>query len=169
LADDLRAGALAPGRSATGLSMMLVTFVLDEYRYALPLAAVERVVRAVAITGVPEAPRAIAGVVNMRGEIVPVVNLRRRFGLPERAMKLSDQLIVARTAQRTFALMADEVTGVVDCGDQDILATDSIMPGMRRLDGVAKEKAGVLLVMGDLDKLLSPDEEHALEAALENS
>ena len=62
----------------------IVVFTLDEQRYALHLLAVERVVRAVEVTALPEAPEIVLGVVNVKGRIVPVINVRRRFRLPER-------------------------------------------------------------------------------------
>ena len=62
----------------------IVVFALDEQRYALHLLAVERVVRAVEVTALPEAPEIVLGVVNVKGRIVPVINVRRRFRLPER-------------------------------------------------------------------------------------
>ncbi len=134
--------------------MLLVAFTLDEHRYALPLAAVERVVRAVEVTRVPDSPQ-VLGIVNMHGEIVPVVDLRRRFGLAERAMTPSDQFIVTRGVRRRVAVLADTVTDVIDCGDDDLLEESPILAGARRLGGVAKSKDGVLVVIRDLDTLLS--------------
>lgn len=134
--------------------MLLVAFTLDEHRYALPLAAVERVVRAVAVTHVPDSPH-VLGIVNMHGEIVPVVDLRRRFGLAERVLTLSDQFIVTRSTRRRIAVLADTVTAVVDCGDEDLLEASPILAGARQLGGVAKSKDGVLVVIRDLDTLLS--------------
>jgi purine-binding chemotaxis protein CheW len=71
----------------------LVIFTLDEQRYALHLAAVERVVRMVELTSLPKAPEIVLGVVNVRGRVVPVVNLRKRFGLAERGIRLSDHIL----------------------------------------------------------------------------
>src|SRR5687767_1730159 len=73
----------------------LVIFILDDQRYALPLSAVERVVRAVEVTPVPQGPKGIVGVINVEGEVVPVVNTRRKFGLPERGIETSDQFVIA--------------------------------------------------------------------------
>jgi purine-binding chemotaxis protein CheW len=72
-------------------------FTLDAGRYALSLEVVERVVPALELTPLPTAPDIVQGVFNLHGRIVPVMNLRRRFGLPERAIELSDHLIVAQT------------------------------------------------------------------------
>ena len=73
-----------------------VVFTLDERFYAIRLSAVSRVVRAVEITPLPKAPPIVIGVINLGGRIIPVVNIRRRFRLPERELELTDQLIVAQ-------------------------------------------------------------------------
>jgi len=78
----------------------LVVFTLDDRRYGLALSAVERAVRMVDVTPLPQAPQIVLGVVNVQGRVVPVVNLRRRFRLPERDFALADQLLIARTARR---------------------------------------------------------------------
>src|SRR3990170_1876614 len=74
--------------------IQLLAFGMAQQRYALPLAAVERVVRAVEITPLPKAPPMVLGIVNIGGHIVPVFNVRSRFRLPERDMDLRDQLIL---------------------------------------------------------------------------
>jgi len=81
----------------------IVIFTLNEQRYGIPLGVVERVVRMVEITRLPSGPEFIQGVINVQGEIMPVLNLRRRFNLVERPVELSDQLIIIRCAARSFA------------------------------------------------------------------
>jgi hypothetical protein len=78
----------------------IVVFNLDEQQYALHLAAVERIVRVAEITPVPKAPAIVLGVINVQGQVIPVINIRKRFRLPDREMSLSDHLIIARTAKR---------------------------------------------------------------------
>ncbi len=75
-------------------SNQLVVFTLEEQRYALYLSAVERIVRIVEITPLPKALEIVFGVINVQGQVVPVVDIRKRFRLPEREMSLSDQLIM---------------------------------------------------------------------------
>lgn len=87
----------------------LIIFTLDDQRYALPLPAVDRVVRMVAIIPLPNAPDIVLGVVNFQGRVIPVIDVRRRFRLPEREIALTDQLLVAHTARRPVALVADAV------------------------------------------------------------
>ncbi len=88
-------------------SLRLVPFLLDDQRYALHLDVVERVIPAVEITPLPKAPEIVLGLINIRGKIIPVLNIRRRFRLPDRETELTDHFIIANTSKRTVALPAD--------------------------------------------------------------
>lgn len=143
----------------------LAVFVLGDRRYALHLSAVERVVRMVDITPLPEAPSIVLGVVNVRGQVIPVVNVRRRFRLPEREIALTDQLVVARTARRLVALVADAVTDVIACPERDLIAAAHILPEVGYVQGVVKLKDGLVLIH-DLDRFLSLEEERVLDQAM---
>jgi len=138
---------------------------LDGPGYALPLAAVERVVRIVEITPLPKAPDIVLGVINMQGKVIPVINLRSRFRLPEREIKLEDQLIIARTARRLVALIADSISGVQGIEERELALALKELPYAGYIEGVAKLGQG-LCVICDLDRFLSLDEERALDAAL---
>ncbi|MBI2311238.1 MAG: purine-binding chemotaxis protein CheW [Betaproteobacteria bacterium] len=152
----------APGGGHTDV---LVALTLDDQRYALHLSAVERVVRMVEIIPLPKAPDIVSGVVNVQGRVVPVFNIRRRFRLPEREPAVTDQLIIARTAARPVALVADTVTGVVECRPQDIAAAETILHGMEYVEGVLKLPDGMILIH-DLDTFLSLAEQEALDQVL---
>jgi purine-binding chemotaxis protein CheW len=151
----------------TSCSMpLLVTLSLDDQRCALPLSAVERVVRMVEVTRLLDAPAIVAGIVNVEGRVMPVIDLRRRLALPERETALTDHLIVARTAQRPVALIADAVGGVVECSEADVFAADEIVPGLQHIAGVARLDDG-MLVIHDLNRLLSVEEDRALHCVME--
>ena len=146
----------------------LVVFTLDDRRYGLPLSAVERAVRMVDVTPLPQAPQIVLGVVNVQGRVVPVVNLRRRFRLPERDFALADQLLIARTARRPVALAADAVTGVLEYSAQEAAGARDIVPGIEYVEGVVKLPDGLVLIH-DLDRFLSLEEEAALGRAIEDA
>lgn len=148
--------------------IQLVVFILDEQQYALHLTAVERVVRAVYVTPLPKAPDIILGIVNLGGRIVPVVNVRQRFHLPEREISLSDQLIIAKTSRRTVALMADAVSAVVEHPEPTIIAAENILPGMKYVKGVVKLENGLILIH-DLDTFLAIEEARTLEEAMKET
>lgn len=149
-----------------GKSIHLLIFNLDEQTYALYLAAVKRVICLIEITPLPKAPEIVLGIVNLQGKIIPVVNIRRRFRLPERETDLNDQLIIAKTQRRTFALAADSVSGVIERPEEEMIAAEKIIPGMEYVEGVVKLKDGIILVH-NLDKFLSLEEERVLEGAME--
>jgi len=145
----------------------VVAFMLNETRFGLPLVAVERVLRAPWITPLPEAPSVLLGVIDLEGQAIPAISLRRRFGLPERAIELTDRLIVAHTGRRPVALHVDAVADVVACPEDKIFAPESIAPGIGHVAGVALLDDGLLLIQ-DLGALLSLEEDQALEQALED-
>lgn len=152
-------------QSRMNTSNHYVVFSLDEQQYALHLSAVERIARMVEITPLPKAPEIVLGVVNVQGRIIPLVNIRRRFRLPEREMNLSDQLIIARTAKRTVALVADMVSGVIERSEREVIAAERILPRMEYVEGVVKLEDGMILIH-DLDRFLSFEEEKALDEAI---
>jgi purine-binding chemotaxis protein CheW len=142
--------------------LRLVVFILDGQRYALLLPAVERVVRAVEVTPLPAAPKIVLGMINVGGRIVPVIDVRKRFHLPEKGMDVNDHLIIARTAKRMVALLADSVSTTVEIQADEVIHSSKILPRMEYVDGVAKLEDGMVLIH-DLDKFLSLEEEDALD------
>lgn len=145
-----------------------VVFNLDEQLFALHLSAVEKVTWSVAVTLLPNAPETVLGAVNMQGHIIPVFNTRKRFRLPEREMDLSDQLIIARARTRRVALVVDAVSGINESEEQEVVAAEKILPGMEHIEGVVKLGDGLILIH-NLDKFLSLEEEKALDAVMRTS
>lgn len=143
----------------------IVAFHLDDRRFALYLPAVKRVIRIVEITPLPKAPEIVIGMINMEGNIIPVLNIRKRFRLPEREIRLSDHLIIADTSKRIVAIMVDTVSDVIEKAAHDIVGASAILPVMEYVEGVVKLEDGMVLVH-DLDKFLSLDEERVLEDAM---
>jgi purine-binding chemotaxis protein CheW len=143
----------------------LVVFTLDNNQYAVQLSAVERAVRLVEITPLPKAPEIVLGAINMQGRIVPVLDMRKRFRLPGREPRLSDQLLIAATRRLTVALLVDEVCGTFEGSDQEAIDPEKIVPGMEYVTGVIKLPDGMLFIH-NLDEFLSLDEEQSLQAAL---
>jgi purine-binding chemotaxis protein CheW len=146
----------------------IVVFALEGQRIGLPLGTVERVVRVVEVTRLPKAPQIVHGLINVQGRIVPVVNTRKRFGMLEREVALSDQFLIARTATRTLAMLVDMVTGVVECNERDFVTAEAIVPGMEYVQGIVKLADGIVLIH-DLDTFLSLEEQQSLDEAIGNA
>jgi purine-binding chemotaxis protein CheW len=144
----------------------LVTFNLDEQHFALFLGTVERIVAMAEITPLPGAPAVVLGIVNIRGAIVPVIDIRQRFGLPARETRLTDRMLIARTSRRAVALIADGVAGVVAKLRTAIAPVDGIYSHRSKyVAGAVQLEAGLTLIH-DLETLLSQDEERVLEQAI---
>lgn len=168
--------------------MQVLVFEIDATRYGLPVDRVREIVRAVAVTPMPHAPRVIDGVINFRGELAAVLNLRARFGLPEQPVRPEEHFILAdatatatasasasasasvsaSAANRLLALRADRVTGLVTVPPEDIVAPDRVTARSAHLSGVARLPDGVVLIH-DLDTFLSEAEAMELDRALAGS
>lgn len=143
----------------------LVAFILDEQQYALRLANVQRVVQMVEVTPLPKAPKVVLGVIDFRGSIVPVMSMRKRFGMAEPEARLGDQLIVAAAGGRSVALVVNSVTGVVERTTEDVTDMEGIVPGAQHVDGITRLEDGILFIH-DLDRFLSMEEERELNGLL---
>lgn len=146
--------------------LRLVVFSIDGQRYALPLSAAERVLPMVAVSPLPQAPAVALGVVNLHGKVVPVLDIRRRFGLPARDYGLTAHLLLTRTSRRTLAVLVDEVLGVQGVAAEAVTPPDAVLPGIGQVAGIVALEDGLLFIH-DLDAFLSLDEERQLTEALE--
>ena len=144
----------------------LVLLTVDGQTYALPLAAVDRIVRMVEVTPLPGAPDVVVGVINIQGEVVPVVSIRRRLGLAHRTVGVSDSLVVAHARTRRLAIIAESVLGVVERPADAVVSTGDIARGIQHIEGVLKTSDGLVLIQ-DLDRFFSAEEEQSLDLALE--
>jgi purine-binding chemotaxis protein CheW len=143
-----------------------LVFTLDEQQYALSLDAVEQIVRAAATTPLPRAPEIILGVLDIQGEIVPVIDVRKRFRMPAREIRPADQFIIARARSLKVALVVDAAQGVVEVAAGQI-HPDDFMSDMEYVSGVTRTEDGLVLIH-DLDKFLSLEEEKLLFKAMEH-
>ena len=155
------------GTHTTGQNQIVI-FTLEGQRYALRLDAVERVIRAAAVTPVPETPAFVLGLVNMAGQLLPVFSLRRCLGLPDRPIRPEDQFVIVRTSRLTLALVVDEVQELSALEDAQTVAPGDVLPeGECRVEGLVKINGDIILIY-DLEKLLSvEDQERILEAKAE--
>ena len=133
----------------------LVSFRLDGQLYALSLNHVECALRMVAVTPVPEAPPWVLGVIDMHGQITPVVDLRQRFGQPPKEPTLDDRLLVVQALEQTVALMVDEVTEVLEVPAHQVGPPAEPLSQSRPLAAVIRGDGGLILVL-DATRLLPP-------------
>jgi purine-binding chemotaxis protein CheW len=146
-------------------SVQLLVFCLNDRRYALHLAQVESVVRAVDATPLPHAPAIVCGAIDLHGNIVPVMSMRNRLGIPDRQITPDDHFVIARASRQNVAQIVDAAVGVIKRAAQDIVSARNVIPGLDQIEGVVRLDDDLLLIH-DLDRFLSLDEQQELEAAL---
>jgi purine-binding chemotaxis protein CheW len=102
--------------------------------------------------------------IDVRGSVLPVVKIRKRFHLHENKLTPNDQLIVAHTRRRQIALVVDSIIGVIECTEAEITSSGAILPGLDYVEGVIKTSSGILV--HDLDRFLSLEDEIQLDHAI---
>jgi len=141
-----------------GMSSQYFVFGLEDQRYAMALGSVLKVIRAVEFTFLPEAPENLLGLINLGGEIIPVLDIRKRFHLPNREIDLNDRIIICKGAARTIAFVADVVEGVVEFAPEELDEAVHILPEMEDyIEGVGKLNDDTVLIY-DLDTMFSIQE-----------
>jgi purine-binding chemotaxis protein CheW len=148
-----------------GAPVRLLVFTLDRQRYALELEAAERVLPMVAVSPLPGCPDVVLGAINVHGDVVPVLDMRRRLGLAAGDYGPRARLVVAHTASRVVALPVDDVTGVAEVPMETVVAPETVHPDIGHVSGIGALSDGLLLIQ-DLDAFLSLDEERRLDEAL---
>ncbi|MBX2879487.1 MAG: chemotaxis protein CheW [Granulosicoccus sp.] len=142
------------------------TFYLDKYYFGIEVEQVQEIIRFQEITPVALAPEVVKGLINLRGQIVTAIDLRRLLELPERAKEEDPMNIVVRTPVGAFSLLADRIGDVLELTD------GSFEPPPDNLDGMAKELIqraykleGILLLTMAIEKVVSADVLNRSEAA----
>jgi len=134
----------------------LCTFVLADLLYGIDVVRVQEVIRSQQMTHVPLAPADVRGLINLRGQIVTAIDMRRRVGLPERGGDVPPMNVVVRTEDGAASLLVDEVGDVVEVSEASYEGAPNTVPQSLRavLKGVYKLEKHLLIEL-DTDKLVS--------------
>jgi purine-binding chemotaxis protein CheW len=143
----------------------VLVFEVGGQRYGLPTVDVRELVRAVTITPLPNAPAVIEGVVDVRGHVLPVLDVRARFRMPAKALDPSDHFIVASAGPRGVILRVDRATHLALIEEASVQPPESLGPSATYVAGVAKLDDGMVLIH-DLATFLSAAESASLDEAL---
>jgi chemotaxis signal transduction protein len=159
--------------AATNDEIQLVTFNLDKESYAIAIEDVQEINRIDAITSVPQAPEFIEGVMNLRGNVIPVINLRKRFKLPEKSFDNSTKVIIVTILNRLTGLIVDSVSSVLRVSKRNIETSISIMESnvdLEFLKGVCKtDKTKKMLLLISIEKILTSEQKKQFSSVTSNS
>jgi purine-binding chemotaxis protein CheW len=152
----------APGRAADGPRVQLCTFRVGGEEYALDLMRVREIIPPLPVTPVPRAPRFVEGVASLRGDVVPVVDVRKRFGLAPTPPTRRTRFLVVVVGRRRLALVVDEVCEVVRLPRAELRPAPALVgaDGRRFFLGVCggdrRGGAGRVRLLLDVKALLAP-------------
>jgi purine-binding chemotaxis protein CheW len=132
----------------------LLSYTLADQYCALSLAVVARVVRAVEVTPAPEASPAVWGLINVQGQVMPVVNLRYCLKLPQRAIAVSDRFVLVRTATRPLALVVDDIREVITETSGHRYIVEPMIPPTAYITAITKFENKIIPILS-LDYLLT--------------
>ena len=146
-------------KNQTDLISQWVTFFLDGEMYGVNVLQVQEVLRVNEIAPVPGAPEYVLGIINLRGNIVTVIDTRQRFGLRQKELDDTSRIIIIEVAGNVIGILVDSVAEVVYLRESEIESAPNIgsEEGSRYIQGVSN-RDNKLLILVDLNKLLSDDE-----------
>lgn len=143
-------------KKQTDTQTQWVTFQMDQERYGINVLQVQEIIRMTDITPVPGAPHYILGVINLRGNVVPIVNTRSRFNLPTVDDSADTRIILVDLDRQLIGIVVDSVAEVVTLESGEIEKAPSLDQAewVQFIHGVARTE-GDLLILLDLSKFLS--------------
>ena len=143
--------------------LQLVTFSIGEEEFGVDILSVQEIIRMMDITKVPRAPDFVEGVINLRGKVIPIIDLRRRFGLATRDHDKHTRIIVIEINNMIVGFVVDSVSEVLRIPASTVEPPPPVVAGLESeyISGVGKLHDRLLILL-DLDKLLSHDDLESL-------
>jgi purine-binding chemotaxis protein CheW len=137
--------------------VQLVGFVVGEEEFSVPILSIQEIIKPIEWTRVPRTPAYVLGVFNLRGTVIPLIDLRLKFGLPSAAMTDNSRFIVMKNATETAGFVIDRLTEAIRLKKHEIgPAPETSMQEKTMIEGVGKQDDKILTIL-KVDKLLERD------------
>lgn len=150
---------------------LLLCFVIDDQRFAISINTVRRVIRAVAVSPVPDADKLIYGMMDFHGQVIPIINLRERFNLTPKPVEVGDRFVIVDKNSKMLALVVDDVEELLTATSNNINTIE--LPSAKQI----KDKVGQMgleirqflsdergiIVIYDIEKLLGSEAEIVIQ------
>ena len=142
----------------------LVVFVMANEEFACGINSIREVLKMIRVTPLPRSLDFVEGVINMRGDVIPVIDLRKRFGLPEAERTDESRIIIVEVEERMVGLTVDSVSEVISLDNKQIQEAPNQVAGGKTdlITGVGKVDDRMLIIL-DLDRILTSEEQIALD------
>lgn len=143
--------------------LQLVTFRVASEEFGIDILSVQEIIRTMEITKVPRAPMIVEGVINLRGKVIPIIDLRKKFGLESKPHDSKTRIIVVDLRGMVVGFVVDEVSEVLRIPSSTVEPPPAIVSGIdsEYIDGVGKIEDRLLILL-DLDRLLTRDEQQGI-------
>jgi purine-binding chemotaxis protein CheW len=147
-------------------TMQLVSFRLAQEEYGIEITKVQEIILMGEITRVPQTPDYIKGLINLRSTVIPIVDLRLRFGLEQQAATDETRIMVVNVRGKTIGIIVDAVSEVLRISHEQIAPPPPTIAGLGReyLTGLVKRENRLLILL-DIDKILGEEHSAALDGA----
>ena len=137
--------------------VQLVGFIIGEEEYAIPILAIQEIIKPFSWTRVPQVPKYVMGVFNLRGAVIPLIDLRLKFGLSEKKHGDETRFIVMKDGDEVAGFVIDRLTMAIRIKKTDIgPAPDTISGDDTMIDGVGKQEDRIITIL-KVNKLLERD------------
>ena len=149
----------------SGETVQVVSFALGNEEYGVDIAQVQEINRMVAITHVPRAPHFMEGVINLRGQLIPIIDLRTRFGMPRAEHTKHTRIVVTDIGAKRVGMVVDSVSEVLRIPVEQVEDAPEMIAQVETeyIRGVGK-LGDRLIILLDLQKIISGQEKRQLEA-----
>lgn len=136
-----------------------IIFNLNDEKYGMDIMRVNAIQKYQDVVRIPNAPRFILGIINLRGEVIPVYSLRKKFGLPEATDKSQLQLIITRSEDVSVAFEVDSINEIVEIDYSNVFRTPKIIIGdeTQYIKNIANVNKSIIIIL-DVDNILSKKE-----------
>ena len=144
--------------------MQVVSFRLAQEEYAIEIIRVQEIILIGEVTSLPQTPPYIKGVINLRSTVIPIVDLRLRFGLPEERVSDETRIMVVNVAGKTIGLIVDAVSEVLRIAQEQISPPPPTVAGLEQnyLVGLAKLDERLLILL-DIEQIILEEDQRELE------
>ncbi len=147
-------------------TIQVVSFKLGSEEYGVDIAQVQEINRMVAITHVPRAPQFMEGVINLRGQLIPIIDLRTRFGMPRAENTKNTRIVVTEVGTKRVGMVVDSVSEVLRLPVAQIEAAPDMITGVdtEYIRGVGKIEDRLIILL-DLARIISTAEKRELDTS----
>lgn len=144
--------------------VQIVIFNLGDEEYAVDIMQVKEIVNYLNPVKVPNTPEFIEGIINLRSEIIPIINLKKRFNIADNDKKVQTRIMVMNIDSKKIGFVVDDASEVISIRKENIEPAPDIVAGVDKkyISGIGKKEDRILIIL-ELDKLFSEKEYEALE------